>query len=63
MYFILFKDSSGQWRWNYNSVNHKIIAMSSESYINKQDAIHSINLVKTNAASASVYDKSQENWL
>lgn len=63
MYFILYKDAQGQWRWNYNSVNHKIIAMSSESYINKQDAISSINLVKTGAATARVYDKTQETYI
>lgn len=63
MYFILYKDSANQWRWNINSSNHKKIAMSSESYINKQDAIHSINLVKNGAAAAGVYDKTQEKWL
>jgi uncharacterized protein YegP (UPF0339 family) len=63
MYFILYKDSQGQWRWNYNSANHKIIAMSSEAYINKQDAINSINLVKTGAATAGVYDKTQGKWI
>lgn len=63
MYFILYKDAKGEWRWNYNSANHKIIAMSSESYINKQDAINGINLVKNGAAGARVYDKTQEKWL
>lgn len=63
MYFILYKDVAGQWRWNYNSANNKIIAMSSESYINKQDAIHSISLVKTGASTARTYDKSQEAWI
>ncbi len=63
MYFILFKDVQNQWRWNYNSANHKIIAMSSESYINKQDAINSINLVKSGAATARLYDKTQEQWI
>jgi len=63
MYFILYKDSQNQWRWNYNSANHKIIAMSSESYINKTDAIYSINLVKTGAATAGIYDKSTNQWL
>lgn len=63
MYFILYKDANDQWRWNINSTNHKKIAMSSESYINKQDAIHSINLVKNGAATAGVYDKTQEKWI
>lgn len=63
MYFILYKDADGQWRWNFNANNNKIIAMSSESYINKTDALNSINLVKNNANAARVYDKSQEKWL
>ncbi len=62
MYFILYKDSANQWRWNINSSNHKKIAMIAESYINKQNAIRSINLVKNGAAAAGVYDKTQEKW-
>lgn len=64
MYFILFKsDKNNQWYWNLNASNHKIIATGAEGYINKQDAIHGINLVKANAATCSVYDKSQEAWI
>lgn len=63
MYFIIYKDVSGQWRWNLNAANNKVIAMSSESYINKQDALHAINLVKSGAAGANTYDKSQEKWV
>lgn len=63
MYFILFKDVQGQWRWNLNSANHKIIATGAEGYNNKQDAIHGIDLVRNGAAKANIYDKSQEKWL
>ena len=64
MYFILFKsDKNSQRYWNLNADNHKIIATGAEGYINKQDAIHGINLVKGNAGLAKVYDKSQEKWL
>lgn len=63
MYFVLFKDVQNQWRWNMNADNHKIIATGAEGYFNKQDAIHGISLVKVNAATAGVYDKSQEKWL
>ncbi len=63
MYFILYKDTQGLWRWNYNSTNHKVIASSSESYHNKQDAIASIGLVRSGAAAANTYDKTQEKWL
>lgn len=63
MYFILFKDVQQQWRWNFQSDNHKIIATGAEGYVNKQDAIHGINLVKANAATSGVYDKTQEKWI
>ncbi len=38
-YYYLYKDTTGQWRWRYVSVNGKTIAVSSEAYWNKQDAI------------------------
>lgn len=64
MYFILFKsDKNNQWYWNMNADNHKIIATGAEGYVNKQDAVNGIYLVKANAAAAKVYDKSQEKWL
>jgi len=63
MYFYLFKDADGQWRWNYRSANHKIIADSAEAYHNRQDALHGISLVKSDAATAPTFDKSQEKWL
>lgn len=64
MYFILFKSTqNNQWYWNLNADNNQKIAAGAEGYINKQDAIHGINLVKANAAASNIYDKSQEKWL
>lgn len=64
MYFILFKsDKNNQWYWNLNAANNQVIATGGEGYVNKQDAIHGINLVKGAAATAKTYDKSQEKWL
>jgi len=64
MYFILFKSTqNNQWYWNLNADNNQKIAAGAEGYVNKQDAIHGINLVKANASTAKVYDKSQEKWL
>jgi uncharacterized protein len=64
VYFILFKsDKNNQWYWNLNANNNKIIATGAEGYINKQDALNGISLIRTNAAVAKVYDKSQEKWL
>ena len=63
MYFILFKDSQGQWRWNLNADNHKKIADGAEGYNNRQDCLHGVNLVKANAATSPVYDKTMEQWI
>ena len=64
MYFILFKsDKNSQWYWNLNADNHRVIASGAEGYINKQDALHGIQLVQANAAAAPVYDASQKTWL
>jgi uncharacterized protein len=35
----------GQWRWRLRSLNYKTIANSGESYHNKADCLHAINLV------------------
>lgn len=55
MTFYLFKDNQGYWRWHLTAANNKIIAVSSESYHNKQDCEHSIDLVKS-AWNAPVYE-------
>ncbi|MFJ7566723.1 YegP family protein [Herminiimonas sp. NPDC097707] len=59
-YFYLYKDVSGQWRWNIRARNHKVIADSSESYVNKTDALHGIELVKN---ASNVYDSTTEKWV
>lgn len=40
------KDNSGQWYWIYYARNGEAIARSSESYVNRNDCSHSINLMK-----------------
>ena len=40
------KDNSGQWYWIYYAVNGKAISRSSESYVNRADCEHSINIMK-----------------
>jgi len=40
------KDNGGQWYWVYYASNGKAIARSSESYYNRSDCGHSIDLVK-----------------
>ena len=55
MKFCIYKDNQGLWRWFLAASNNKTIAVSSESYNNKQDCFHSINLVKS-AYNAPVYE-------
>ena len=50
MYFEIYQEKTGlisgsQWRWRLKAANHEPIA-SGESYHNKQDCLHAIDLVK-----------------
>lgn len=51
MYFEIYRQTrgteqtgKGQWRWRLRAGNHETIA-SGESYINKADCVHAINLI------------------
>lgn len=54
MYFHLYKDAAGQWRWRLVAGNNQIVATSGEGYVNKADAEHGIGLVKGTNASTPV---------
>lgn len=54
MYFKLYKDSAGYWRWTLYAANNRKIADSGESYYNKADAEAGINLVKSTNSSTPV---------
>lgn len=54
MYYYMYKDTSGYWRWNLKAANHEIIA-SGEAYHNRSDCLSAINLVKASNA-APVYE-------
>ena len=52
MYFEIYRQfkgtpstGKGQWRWRLRAGNHEIIA-SGESYVNKADCLHVIELIK-----------------
>lgn len=55
MAYYVFKDRQGYWRWHLKAANSRIIADSGESYINKQDCLAAIQLVKGSGA-APVFD-------
>lgn len=40
------KDNRGHWYWIYYAKNAEAIARSSESYVNRSDCTHSINIMK-----------------
>ena len=52
--FQVYVDASRQWRWRLVAANNRIIATSGEGYLNKQDCINAIYLVKTLAPTAPV---------
>jgi len=53
--FEIRTDSNGQYYWRFVSSNNKVICWT-ESYHNKQDAIHSLNLIKQFAGIARIDD-------
>jgi uncharacterized protein YegP (UPF0339 family) len=47
--YVIYKDTAGYYRWRYKASNGKIIADSGESYHNKADCQHGINIMKASA--------------
>jgi uncharacterized protein YegP (UPF0339 family) len=47
MFYNIYKDAVGYWRWRLYAANNKIIADSGESYYNKADCLSAIGLVKS----------------
>ena len=46
MFYRLYKDTAGYWRWRYVSSNSRTIADSGEGYFNRADALNGIALMK-----------------
>ena len=46
MQYIVYPDKRGEYRWQLQANNNKVIADSGEGYKNKSDCIHAIELVK-----------------
>jgi len=49
------KDERGGWYWVYYAVNGKAISRSSESYVNRADCAHSIEIMKTSTEAKVFY--------
>lgn len=64
MYFELFvSEKDDDWYWHIIADNGQIIATAGQGYASKQGALHSIRLVKNNAAKSSIYDDYHDEWL
>ncbi len=46
MQYVTFIDYAGQWRWQLQASNKRIIANSGEGYFKESDCLAAINLVK-----------------
>jgi uncharacterized protein len=57
MKYVVFRDQSKEWRWRLKADNGESIAVSGEGYVNKQDCIYAIQLVKS-SIDVPVYQKS-----
>jgi uncharacterized protein YegP (UPF0339 family) len=57
--FQLYKDRKGEYRWRLRARNGEIIADSNEGYSSKASCQHGIDLVKEQAASATVEDQTE----
>lgn len=54
--FELYRDKRGQWRFRLKAANGKIIAASSESYVDRRDAERGIEIVRASACFPLVSD-------
>lgn len=56
MVFYVYPDKSGEYRWQLQADNGKIIADSGEGYKNKKDCLHGISLVQSTGTWTRVED-------
>lgn len=49
--YWMYKDNRNEWRWTYEASNGKTIAVSSESYKNRADCRHAIDIMKASTNS------------
>jgi len=57
--FQIYQDRKGEYRWRLRARNGEIIADSNEGYSRKASCKHGIDLVKQQAASATVEDQAE----
>ena len=52
--FEIYQDTTGDFRWRFQSNNGKILAISGEGYINRANCEHAIILIKREAPQATM---------
>ena len=57
MTYEYYKDHKGEWRWRLKAANGRIIADSAESYKEKEDCLHDIDLVKQSSNAAVITEQ------
>jgi uncharacterized protein YegP (UPF0339 family) len=50
--FVVFKSSTGDWRWHLTSRNGEVVAQG-EGYVNKTNAMRGVSAVKRNVLAAT----------
>ncbi len=56
--FEIFNDKSGQFRWRFQANNNEIVAQS-EAYTSKAGCQNGIDVIRREAANASVLDRTE----
>ncbi len=56
MVYYIYRDTQGHWRWTLVAANNRKVADSGEGYVNKQDCLNGIGLVK-GSANAPIYER------
>ena len=57
MYFQLYKDKAGEWRWKLKAANHETVADSAEGYKAKASAKNAIESIQKNGPTAEIDDQ------
>jgi uncharacterized protein YegP (UPF0339 family) len=53
MYYYVYTDQQGFWRWTLYAANNKKIANCGEGYNNQTDCVHGINLVASTGVNST----------
>lgn len=54
MWFEVYKDRRGEWRWRLVAENGRIVADSAEGYTRPEDAERSVNAIKNDVSGAPI---------